>query len=187
MKKTNRIKEVNGVFIFVLIAVFVVSMGISYFFLKGKFEFNSTFIEEITSRQDIKEHKEQKEELHRLYESKETASQNGDETSAGENSSLAAAEDIIRKYVKAYEVRLLDIYMDKDGVIYVDLGDELKKNFKGDASEELNIIAGLYKGIEQAVPGFTALKILIEGHESETLGGHIDISRPIEKEIAENI
>jgi len=187
MKRTKLNNKTSGVFIFVLIAVFVVSTGISYFYLKGKFAFDSAFIEEITSRQDIKEHKEQKEDLRRLYESKETASQNGDETAAVENLSLAAAEDIIRKYVKAYEVRLLDIYMDKDGVIYVDLGDELKKNFKGDASEELNIIAGLYKGIEQAVPGFTALKILIEGHESETLGGHIDISKPIGKEIAENI
>jgi hypothetical protein len=187
MKRTKRNNKISGVFIFVLIAVFVVGMGMSYFYLKEKFEFDSSFIDEITSRQDTREHKEQKEDLRRLYESKETASQNGDETAAGGNSSLAAAEDIIRKYVKAYEVRLLDIYMDKYGVIYVDLGDELKKNFKGDASEELNIIAGLYKTIEQAVPGFTALKILMEGHETSTFGGHIDISKPIGKEIAENI
>jgi hypothetical protein len=121
MKRTNRNKRTNGVFIFVLIAVFVVSMGISYFYLKGKFEFNSTFIEEITSRQDIKGHKEQKEDLHRLYESKETASQNGDETSAGEDSSLAAAEDIIRKYVKALRSEASGHIYGQDGVIYVDL------------------------------------------------------------------
>ena len=187
MKKMKRNKKMGGVFAFVLIAVFAVSMILSYFYLKGKFEFDSSFIEEITSRQAKTEHKEQKEDTRRLYESKETAAQTGDDTGAGKNSSLAAAEDSIRKYLKTYEVKLLDLYMDKDGVIYVDLGNELKKNFKGDASEELNIIAGLYKSIETAVPGFTDLKILIEGHETETLGGHIDISKPVGKEIAENI
>jgi hypothetical protein len=77
--------------------------------------------------------------------------------------------------------------MDKDGIIYIDFGDELKKNFRGDALEELNIIGGLYKGIKSAVPGFNALKILIEGRETESFGGHIDISRPIGEEIAESI
>ena len=100
---------------------------------------------------------------------------------------LVVAEDIIRKYVKPYSVRLLDLYMDKEGVIYIDFGGELIKNFKGDALEELRIIAGLYRGIKSTVPGFTALKILIEGRETESFGGHIDISKPIGGEIAEAI
>jgi len=187
MRKTKRNNKMSGGFIFVLIAVFAVSMVVSYFYLKGKFEFDSSFIEEISSRQAKTGHKEQKEDTRRLYESNETAAQSGDDTGAGKNPSLAAAEESIRKYLKTYEVRLLDLYMDKNGVIYVDMGNELKKNFKGDASEELNIIAGLYKSIEPAVPGVTALKILIEGHETQTIGGHIDISRPVGKEIAENI
>jgi hypothetical protein len=187
MKKTMRNKKASGVFILVLIAVFTVSMAMSYFYLKGKFEFDSSFIEEILSRQAITERKEQKEDTRRLYESKETAAQSDNDSWAVKNSSLAAAEDSIRKYLKTYEARLLDLYMDKDGVVYVDMGNELKKNFKGDASEELNIIAGLYRNIEPEVPGFTALKILIEGHETETIGGHIDISKPVGKEIAENI
>jgi hypothetical protein len=187
MKRTKRNNKMSGVFIFVLIAVFVVSMGMSYFYLKEKFEFDSSFIDEITSRQDTKEHKEQKEDLRRLYESKEIIPQDSDDAESRKNILLAAAEDIIKKYLKSFEVRLLDLYMDKEGVIYIDLGDELKKNFRGDASEELNIIVGLYKTIEQAVPGFTALKILMEGHETSTLGGHIDVSKPIGKEIAENI
>jgi hypothetical protein len=49
------------------------------------------------------------------------------------------------------------------------------------------VIARLYKGIKFKVPGFTALKILINGKETESFGGHIDISRPIGEEIAESI
>jgi hypothetical protein len=97
---------------------------------------------------------------------------------------LAAAENSIKKYLESYNTGLIDLYMDSSGIIYIDMGDELKKNFKGDASEELNIITGLYKSIEAAVPGFRALKILINGNETETLGGHIDISMPVGGDIA---
>jgi hypothetical protein len=51
----------------------------------------------------------------------------------------------------------------------------------------LSIFAEMYKRIEPVVPGFTALKILVEGHEAETIGGHIDISRPLGKEIADSV
>ena len=100
---------------------------------------------------------------------------------------LAAAEDITKKYLEDFDTELLDLYIDRNNIVYVDMGNELKKNFRGGVSDELNIIAGLYKGIEQAVPELKALKILIEGHEAETLGGHINISEPIGKEIEENI
>jgi hypothetical protein len=187
MKKKMRHNKPNRFFPLTLIAAFAVSMGISYFYLKGTFEFDSSFIDELTARQTKTEPKEQKENVLRLYEPKDIISESSDDTNPQKDASLAAAEDIIRKYLKAFDTKLLDLYMDKENIVYVDLGNELKKNFRGGASEELNIIAGLYKGIEQAVPGFKALKILIEGHEAETLGGHIDISEPIGKEIAENI
>ena len=69
--------------------------------------------------------------------------------------------------------------MDKNSDIYVDFSDELRKNFNGDASEERQIIAGLYKSIKANVPDFESLRILINGKEAESFGGHIDISVPI--------
>jgi hypothetical protein len=187
MKKKKRYNKTNRVFLIILIAAFAVSMGISYFYFKGRFEFDSSFIEELVSRQAKTERKEQKDNGLRLYEPENIISENSDDTALRKDASLAAAEDITGKYLKAYDTKLLDLYIDKEDIVYVDIGNELKKNFRGGASEELNIIAGLYKGIEQAVPGFKALKILIEGHEAETLAGHISISEPIGKEIAENI
>jgi hypothetical protein len=71
--------------------------------------------------------------------------------------------------------------------MYVDFGAELKKNFRGDAFEELSLIAGLYKSIRETIPGFKALKILIEGKETESLGGHINILKPFGEEITEGV
>jgi hypothetical protein len=187
MKKNKRFNNTTLFFLLILIAAFAVSMGASYFYFKGKFEFDSSFLEEIESRQAKTERKEQKDNGLRLYEPGDIASESSDDADLQNVVDLAAAEDITRKYLKEFDTKLLDLYMDKDDVVYVDLGNELKKNFRGGVSDELNIIAGLYKGIEQAVPELKALKILIEGHEAETLGGHIDISEPIGKEIAENV
>jgi len=166
----------NSTFIFALIVTFAVSLGASYFFMKGKFIFDSAFIDEIESRPADSARKEQKKETSRLYPHQETVS-----------SPLPSAEDAVRKYFRDRKVRLLDLYMDNGGVVYVDVGDELKKNFRGDASEELRIFAGLYRSIEAVVPGFTAVKVLMEGPETETIGGHIDLSKPLGKEIAEDI
>lgn len=186
MKRTRRSKKGGRLFIIALLLTFAVGMGGSYFLLKGKFTFDSSFLKEAASGRSKPAYNEQKEAPRRLYEGSDPA-QIEASAEVKKAASLAAAEEAIRKYMKSYGVRLLDLYMDKDGIIYIDLGDELKKNFKGDASEELRLIAGLYKSLEPAVPGLTALKILLEGHEAESIGGHIDISKPIGKEIAENI
>ncbi len=189
MKKTKRIKKSckkrgAGLFLFVLTIVFALSSGISYFMLKDIFSFESDFIADIEARQSMEVSREKRKGFSRLYGADKQETGIEDSVVLRRDTMLVVAEDIIRKYVKSYRVRLLDLYMDKEGIIYIDFGDELKKNFKGDAAEELGIIAGLYSSIKATIPGFTALKILIEGREAESFGGHIDISRPIGEEIA---
>jgi hypothetical protein len=188
MKKSRRSKKPGRwFFMFVLLISFSASAAAAYFHFKEEFTFESSFIAEIEARQAAAELIKKKRSDMRLYASAGSASDAGGGQVYRKDTMLVVAEDIIRKHLKPYKVRLLDLYMDKEGIIYIDFGDELKKNFKGDALEELNIIGGLYKGIKSAVPGFNALKILIEGRETESFGGHIDISRPIGEEIAESI
>lgn len=97
---------------------------------------------------------------------------------------LVLAEDTIKKMVEENDVKLLDLYLDRNGVIYMDFSDELKKNYDMDIAQELTFLAALFNGIRSSVPGLTAMKILIEGREVDSLGGHIDISIPIGEEIA---
>jgi hypothetical protein len=183
-KKNNRGKTNNRLYITVLAAAFLVSMGGSYFYFEQMFAFESSFIEDIESMNGRDKSFTANAGSSRLYET------NHDSAGKGilrKDTLLVSAETIIREYFLVYKVRLLDLYMDKKGIIYIDIGDELKRNFKGDALEELSLIAGLYKKIRSTVPDFKALKILIEGREAESLGGHIDISKPIGEQIVESI
>ncbi|GBD97555.1 MAG TPA: hypothetical protein ENG83_01435 [Nitrospirae bacterium] len=192
MKKSKRSKRKPkkrgiGLFLFFLIVAFAASTGASYFYLKERFVFKSSFIADIEARQDMAAKQGREKGSLRLYGGSGLKQDDQDSVVLRKDTLLVVAENIIRKYVKPYRVRLLDLYMDKEGVIYIDFGGELIKNFNGDALEELRIIAGLYEGIKSTVPGFTALKILIEGREAESFGGHIDILKPIGGEIAGTI
>ncbi len=187
MKRAKRNRALNVRYIIILLMTFIVSVGVSYFYFVGKFTFDSSFINELGSKKTETEQKEQASEIQRLYHHGDSAALDNGDTNGDTSASLPAAEDAIRKYLDIYKVRLLDLYKDRQGVMYIDCGDELKKNFKGDAHEELNFVSGLYKTLVPVVADLTAVKILIGGRETDTLGGHIDISRPIGKEIAEDI
>jgi hypothetical protein len=171
----------------VLFISFSVSAGAGFFYFKEKFAFESSFIADIESRHALAERIKKKKTDMRLYDADKHISETESTQVFRKDTMLVVAEDIIRKQVKPYSVRLLDLYMDREGIVYIDFGDELRKNFHGDTLEELNILAGLFRQIKAAVPGFKALKILIEGREAESFGGHVDISKPIGKEIAEKI
>ncbi len=192
MKKSKRNRKADsktgrGIFLLVLFISFSVSAGAGFFYFKEKFAFESSFIADIESRHALAERIKKKKTDMRLYDADKHISETESTQVFRKDTMLVVAEDIIRKQVKPYSVRLLDLYMDREGIVYIDFGDELRKNFHGDTLEELNILAGLFRQIKAAVPGFKALKILIEGREAESFGGHVDISKPIGKEIAEKI
>jgi len=188
MKKTKKVKKKakhkRWPLVTVLLIAYVLSAGASYIFLKDKFAFESTFITEIEARQALSKHKKKPEQTGRLYETKGTIPAVKSGTVPRKGRMLVIAEDTIKKIVKEYDVKLLDLYLDRNGMIYMDFSDELKKNYHMDISQELNFLAGLFNGIRSSVPGLTAMKILIEGEETDSLGGHIDISKPIGEEIA---
>lgn len=184
--KKNKKKRV-WLYPLVLVATFAISTGSSYFYLKEKFMFESDFIADIESRLADSTDKDDDEDSLRLYESSEHVPSIAGGAVLRKDTLLVIAEDIIRNHVEPYDVKLLDLYVDKGGVVYIDFGSEMKNNFKGDALEELKIISGLFRGMKSTFPGFTALKILIEGREDESFGGHIDISKPIGEEIVESI
>lgn len=189
MKKTQRNKGSNKEggswkFFILMIAVLFITAGASFLYFKPRFSFESSFISDITSGSNTASDKTEQNDPGNLYKgSSDAVSEEG----GREDSAIVIAEDVIRGYIKPYNTQLLDLYVDKTGVIYIDLSDGLQKNFKGDALEEFNMIAGLYNKLKAAVSNFTAMKILIQGKEAESLGGHIDISKPIGEGIAADI
>lgn len=79
--------------------------------------------------------------------------------------------------------RLLNVYIGKDGILYADLSDEIRRNFQGDAYGELLLLKGLYESIISNLSGIDDIKILVEGKEIESLGGHISILYPLKNTV----
>ncbi len=180
MKKARRTKKTKSRLLYYFISallLFTAATVSSFLFFKPKLAVKSPFIENIEP-QSIEQSSDDKViNSLRLYESRKEDLSDYDELKRG--SFLVIAEDTIKKHMGQYKVKLLDLYMDKHGIIYADFSGELRKGFKGDVAREYEIIAGLYDRISADVPNFRSLKILIDGKETESFGGHIDISKPI--------
>ncbi len=95
----------------------------------------------------------------------------------------AITEAVIEQYFKGpgegqtscipQNVKLLGLYKGADQVLYVDLSDELRRNFQGDALQEYLLLRGLYESIISNLQDISDIKVLVEGREIETLGGHV--------------
>jgi hypothetical protein len=75
--------------------------------------------------------------------------------------------------------KLLGIYRDADRILYIDLSEEFRRNFQGDALSEYLVLKGLYDSLTSNLDDVEDVKILIEGRETETLGGHFYLSYPL--------
>ena len=81
--------------------------------------------------------------------------------------------------------RVLGAYSGNDGVLYIDISDEFRKNFQGDAMAEYLLLKGLYESIISNVSGINDVKVLIEGKEIESIGGHLFAMYPLKDMLAE--
>ena len=81
-------------------------------------------------------------------------------------------------------VKLLGVYKDSSQILYIDLSDELRRNFQGDALTEYLLLKGIYESLISNVQDVQDIKILIEGKEAETLGGHIYLKYPLKNTVA---
>ncbi len=71
--------------------------------------------------------------------------------------------------------RLLDVYLGKDDILYLDISHEFRSGFQGDAYSEFLLLRGLYESVMTNAGDLSGMKILIEGKEVETIGGHISL------------
>ena len=109
-------------------------------------------------------------------------------------SSAAIAEAVVEEFFKhsgaegastiPTNVKLLGLYKDEAQMLYIDLSDEVRRNFQGDALSEYLLLHGLYESLVSNIPDFQDVKILVEGRELETLGGHIYLKYPLKNILA---
>lgn len=95
----------------------------------------------------------------------------------------AITEAVIEEYFKGPgegvascipgNVKLLGLYKGADQILYVDLSDEIRRNFQGDALQEYLLLQGLYESLVSNVEDISDVKVLVDDKEIETLGGHV--------------
>jgi spore germination protein GerM len=76
------------------------------------------------------------------------------------------------------ETKIRQVFVSKEGVAYVDFSRDIVEKFSYGSTSEL---AAVFAVVDTLAFNFKAVKkvaFLVEGTEKETLGGHIDLSRP---------
>lgn len=104
-------------------------------------------------------------------------------------SQMAIARAVVEEFLKGpaisksseipKDAKILGIYKDADKILYIDFSEEFRRNFQGDALLEYLILKGLYDSLTSNINDLEDVKILIEGREIETLGGHFFLSYPL--------
>ena len=110
---------------------------------------------------------------------------------------MAIAEATVEQYLKGpvdakassipRDTKILGIYKGSDKILYVDLSDDFRRNFWGDALTEFLLLKGLYQSIIANVEDISDVKVLIEGKELETLGGHLYLMYPLKDIVSTNL
>jgi len=109
----------------------------------------------------------------------------------------ALAEAVIEEYFKLpvnaedsvipAHVKILGLYRDATQILYIDLSDELRRNFHSDALSEYLLLKGLYETVVANIPDIQDVKVLVEGKEIETLGGHVLLRYPLKNTISSEV
>jgi spore germination protein GerM len=75
------------------------------------------------------------------------------------------------------KLQLRSAYLLADGVAVLDLG--MDPALSLGSSEEVTIVAALVDTVLQNVADTTRVRLLVNGEPAETLGGHVDLTRPL--------
>jgi hypothetical protein len=76
------------------------------------------------------------------------------------------------------------VFITKSGDAFVDLSREARAAHPGGTVNELLTIYTIVNALTANLPAVTAVQLLIDGKEVDTLAGHIDLRRPLAKNLA---
>ena len=79
--------------------------------------------------------------------------------------------------------RLRGLYLTPSGDAFVDLSQDVTRGHPGGSLDELFTVYAIVNALTTNVPEITAVQILIGGREVDTLAGHVDLRRPLERDM----
>ena len=75
------------------------------------------------------------------------------------------------------------LYVTQKGEAYVDLSKEVSSAHTGGSQDELLTIYSIVNALTSNLPAVTSVQLLVDGKEVNTLAGHIDLRRPLGKNL----
>lgn len=90
-------------------------------------------------------------------------------------------ESIVAELIKSMPEDMRDIqlntaYKDRDGIVYLDFNAVLFNKTVFDVTREGVFLKSLYQTLMTNIQGLSDVRILVEGREVETIGGHFNIA-----------
>ena len=76
------------------------------------------------------------------------------------------------------------LFMTEGGEAYVDLSREVATSHTGGTLDEILTIYTIVNALTANLPAVTTVQLLVEGKEMDTLSGHVDLRRPLAKNLS---
>ena len=80
--------------------------------------------------------------------------------------------------------RLRTLFVTDRGEAFVDFSHELLTGHSGGSTNELLTVYTVVDALTANLPAVTAVQLLVDGKQVETLAGHVDLRRPLAKNLA---
>jgi spore germination protein GerM len=80
--------------------------------------------------------------------------------------------------------RLRTLFVTDRGEAFVDFSHELLTGHSGGSTNELLTVYTVVNALTANLPAVTAVQLLVDGKQVETLAGHVDLRRPLAKNLA---
>jgi spore germination protein GerM len=79
--------------------------------------------------------------------------------------------------------RLRALFVTANGEAFVDLTGDVQSAHPGGSLNELLTVYTIVDALTENMPAITAVQVLVDGKEVETLAGHVDLRRPLAKNL----
>lgn len=106
----------------------------------------------------------------------------------------AQAQEIVKAQIAAAAPPLVSaipagttlraLYLTANGSAFVDLSREVVSAHTGGSLDELLTVYSIVNALTMNLPGVTAVQVLVDGKEVDTLVGHVDLRRPLTKNVS---
>jgi spore germination protein GerM len=76
------------------------------------------------------------------------------------------------------------VFVTDQGDAYVDLSREITANHPGGTLSEILTVYAVVNSLTANLPAIRSVQLLVEGKEVATLAGHVDLRRPLTKNLS---